>query len=598
MFSPLHFFSLNFTSLCSHHGKYCTTEIHFVPFCFFFAFQHKKLPDASDGTLSRQVDHELGNQAGDTDVSNSIKSGILYLEDSEDKEWKPHFFMLHQNKMFYTEHSPQSDTEDDDEGCYYEKTHLPNCIQPRESSATYEELHFSEPWFHGKLGSKGSEASRVVAQRLLQRYSSLGEGTFLVRESETFVGDYTLSFWAHNKDNHVRIRAKKDDSGNVRYSLIDSIDFDSLFSLITYYRSHKLVSSDFKICLNQSVPPPKAHESYEWYQANCTKARAEEMLCKVHFDGAFLVRPSEQEENCFAITFRAGGQIKHCRIAQEGRLFIVGNSRFESLVALVKHYERNPLYCKVKLSFVVNEDSLRRLGANNSSTSSVTCTASGKLTAAGGNVDSSSNSSLCMSANYIDSSSFDSNCAVSACPPVSAKAIFDYQASRNDELSFPKHAIITNIVKQDKNWWRGDYGGKIRYWFPANYVQELTSLNDNSDGDSNSPFGSLQKGSIEIVNCSVSVLGGPSHKFRIVSPDSNCPIDISAPSEDDLNEWVNKIRETSASVNEKLRQEKKIERDFKIAKEFSSLIVYCRAVPFSFNCKFVLFPFTLLALFY
>jgi phosphatidylinositol phospholipase C gamma-1 len=53
-----------------------------------------------------------------------------------------------------------------------------------------DELHFSEKWFHGKLAG-----GRAEAENLLRAYSSLGDGTFLVRESETFVGDYSLSFW-------------------------------------------------------------------------------------------------------------------------------------------------------------------------------------------------------------------------------------------------------------------------------------------------------------------------------------------------------------------------------------------------------------------
>ena len=53
-----------------------------------------------------------------------------------------------------------------------------------------EELHFSEKWFHGKL-----EGGRARAEHLLEEYSYLGDGTFLVRESDTFVGDFSLSFW-------------------------------------------------------------------------------------------------------------------------------------------------------------------------------------------------------------------------------------------------------------------------------------------------------------------------------------------------------------------------------------------------------------------
>ena len=52
------------------------------------------------------------------------------------------------------------------------------------------ELHYSEKWFHGKL-----EGGRKKADDLLENHSYLGDGTFLVRESETFIGDYSLSFW-------------------------------------------------------------------------------------------------------------------------------------------------------------------------------------------------------------------------------------------------------------------------------------------------------------------------------------------------------------------------------------------------------------------
>ena len=53
-----------------------------------------------------------------------------------------------------------------------------------------DELHYSEKWFHGKL-----EGGRKRADDLLREYSSLGDGTFLVRDSDTFVGDFSLSFW-------------------------------------------------------------------------------------------------------------------------------------------------------------------------------------------------------------------------------------------------------------------------------------------------------------------------------------------------------------------------------------------------------------------
>lgn len=84
------------------------------------------------------------------------------------------------------------------------------------------------------------------------------------------------------------------------------------------------------------------------------------------------------------------------------------------------------------------------------------------------------------------------------------KALYDYRAQREDELCFPKQALILNVDKQEGGWWvnvsvhvlpshvtshlektvmglrlifrwRGDYGGKKQLWFPANYVEEVPS---------------------------------------------------------------------------------------------------------------------------
>lgn len=66
---------------------------------------------------------------------------------------------------------------------------------------------------------------------------------------------------------------------------------------------------------------------------------------------------------------RAEGKIKHCRIQQEGRLFMLGSSaEFESLVDLVSYYEKHPLYRKMRLRYPINEDTLDRMGTTVSRT--------------------------------------------------------------------------------------------------------------------------------------------------------------------------------------------------------------------------------------
>lgn len=68
------------------------------------------------------------------------------------------------------------------------------------------------------------------------------------------------------------------------------------------------------------------------------------------------------------------------------------------------------------------------------------------------------------------------------------KALYDYKAQNDDELSFCKHAIITNVKKKENDlWWTGDYGGKKQHYFPANYVLEMETTGGDacSDNDSN-----------------------------------------------------------------------------------------------------------------
>lgn len=185
--------------------------------------KHKKLPDGAEEN-SFAVRLEEGK---DMDLRNTIKNGILLLEDPVDKEWNPHAFVLTENKLYYTEnYSAPSETDVDSDG---EPDIDPNCIPE-------DELHFGECWFHGKL-----TGNRQEAEDLLKAHAHLGDGTFLVRESVTFVGDYCLSFWRQGKVNHCRIKLKQE-RGITKYYLIDTICFESLYSLITHYRQHSLRS--------------------------------------------------------------------------------------------------------------------------------------------------------------------------------------------------------------------------------------------------------------------------------------------------------------------------------------------------------------------
>ena len=147
---------------------------------------------------------------------------------------------------------------------------------------------------------------------ILQRYLSgdySSDGTFLVRESETNIGDYSLSFIYQNHCHHSRIIVTQDANGHKNYSLNAFVTFASLYELVTHYQTHPLRSQRFmQLYLTTPVPQPNSHEDKIWFYKNMTRSQAEDMLRRLRNDGAFLVRPSEKstanDENIFAISFR------------------------------------------------------------------------------------------------------------------------------------------------------------------------------------------------------------------------------------------------------------------------------------------------------
>ncbi|KAI5640351.1 phosphatidylinositol-specific phospholipase c, Y domain-containing protein [Phthorimaea operculella] len=556
--------------------------------------KHKKLPEGAEEN-SFAVRQEEGK---DLDLRNSIKNGILLLEDPTDNEWYPHAFVLTENKLYYTEnYSTQVETDADSDG-EPEVDNTPAVPQ--------DELHFGECWFHGKLAG-----NRQEAEELLQANAHLGDGTFLVRESVTFVGDYCLSFWRQGKVSHCRIKLKQD-RGLIKYYLIDSVCFDSLYSLITHYRQHPLRSQEFLITLKEPVPQPKKHEGKEWFLANCTRSHAEELLRKANVDGAFLVRPSDKEngfaisfslikkhegkewflanctrshaeellrkanvdgaflvrpsdkENGFAISFRTQREIKHCRIKQEGRLYTIGSVKFESLVELVYYYERNPLYKKVKLEYPISENVVSQI------------------------ISAPDDSSVYGTPGYMDPTWFRSK-RKHTFLKVTVKALYDYCARQDDELSFCKHAVITNVEKPDEGWWRGDYGGKRQHWFPANYVQEIEQRMPTIGGSRESEtaaLGALQKGFVDVLGAVVELVvgeesGSARWLVRIQSTTMCQPFDMAAPSREIALQWLSAIKEAAHSATARSLQHRKMERTWRIAKEMSDLIVYCRSVTFN-----------------
>ena len=279
-------------------------------------------------------------------------------------------------------------------------------------------------------------------------------------------------------------------------------------------------------------------------------------------DGAFLVRPSDKGPNAFVISFKANKKFKHCRIKVEGRLYVVGNMEFESLIELVNFYMKHPLYKKVKLSYPIPRDMLNRIG-----TMSI--------------------SDDCGAYSYMDPSIMQEK--------ITVKAMYDYKAQRDDELSFCKHAIIINVDKKaNLLWWTGDYGGKRQHYFPANYVVEInTSEGSGEDSGSDSlMLGSLQKGSLDVHGAVVELAYGNhpelDYLLRIQNPSMPNFFEVACQTKETALEWMAAIKEAAQNASVLEDERRRMERNSRVAKEMSDLIIYCRSVPFK-NSQWVFY---------
>lgn len=523
--------------------------------------KYKKLPDSalSSPTLSSATSMTSlygRDEAADlNDLSQSVKTGIMYMQDSVDNAWCPHYFVLSNNKLCYTD-KMTSDGQDemDDSSSISSQSSVDESSSngQRSSDVPNHELHYSEAWFHGRLSG-----GRLAADRLLKQHSSLGDGAFLVRESETFVGDYTLSFWRQGKVNHCRIKSRQD-GPNVKYFLVDNAVFNSLYELVTHYRTNALRSESFWLVLTEAVPQPDEHVGKPWYNENVSREQAEDMLCRLPIDGAFLVRKRTGDE--LALSFRADGKIKHCKIFREGRLFTIGSATFESLTQLVQYYERNPLYRRVTLRKAVNEDVVTNEGVEP------------------------------------DQCELYGTDIYHEPLTVRVRALYDFRSDKPlEELSFPRGAIINNVVKTGGDWWKGDYGGRRKLLFPANYVEELPDEDlsaSSADSDASRALGAMEKGAVSIsTDCSCTADGViradigrgavALYRMRIITSEMVRPLEAAVTEDTDRSDWMAKIKECSdrsVLVEKGLKQ---AEQQMKIAKELSDLVVYCRSVPYN-----------------
>ncbi|XP_032690536.1 1-phosphatidylinositol 4,5-bisphosphate phosphodiesterase gamma-1-like [Odontomachus brunneus] len=99
-------------------------------------------------------------------------------------------------------------------------------------------------------------------------------------------------------------------------------------------------------------------------------------------------------------------------------------------------------------------------------------------------------------------------------------------------------------------------------------------------------LGSLQKGSLDIMGAVVELTvcqerPGLEWILRIQNPSMCSIFEVATPSKDTALEWMSSIKETAQNASVRESQHKEMERAWRIAKEMSNLIVYCRSVAFN-----------------
>ncbi|XP_061628405.1 1-phosphatidylinositol 4,5-bisphosphate phosphodiesterase gamma-2 isoform X2 [Phyllopteryx taeniolatus] len=483
---------------------------------------------------------KLSVEGGDTskDFKAWQKQGDLEMWDPVNQRWNKHYCVISDVKLYYAEE--------------YE--------EDKEDLRKYQDLHCSETWFHGAI-----KEGRLMAERLIHDYCTETrgrDGTFLVRQSDSVPTDITLSFWRSGRVQHCRIRSFSEGQ-NIYYYLTANLQFPSVYALIQHYKENLLHCQDFELRLTDAVPHPNPHEQQGWFYPNLSRGEAEDHLLRIPRDGAFLIRQREGEPDSFAITFRGDGKVKHCRIQKEGNVYLLGTTtEFESLVEMVNYFKKKPLYRKTKLRYPVTPELVDRFSTD-------------KDTA-----------SLYEMKTYVQPNEIESSL-----PKNTVRAVYSYQATRPDELTFSKGALIHNVSKDNDGWWKGDHGGNVQLFFPSNYVEEVsnnTKLDFGKQDIEDNPLGELCKGVVDISKCNIQNLkNGKNGKLHVLTlqnmEQDGLHFDLAADSLEELFEWYKVAwgitqREMSKqfSREQEIRQQEEVEKKAEVAMEMSDLVVYCQ----------------------
>ncbi|KAG9510341.1 1-phosphatidylinositol 4,5-bisphosphate phosphodiesterase gamma-1 [Fragariocoptes setiger] len=623
---------------------------------FKIIIKHKKLPEEDSISIDRNFNdnnmmnnnitakresfdekiHHLQHQDSLVD-DDFLKKGVLFIKENPDERWIPQFFMLTTDQLVCIRDTDDMQALTDSEEESSDEILLSSGhrkLQHQNSSDsgdfvfttrdsidfcnTFKEHRPTAIWFGKAIINNRSEA-----EILLDKHAHLGDGTFLIRGSETFVGDHSLSLLHQGKKHHLKINTCKSQSGKSKYYLSKQNMFDSISALVAYYQMNSLKSSSIVQILTEPITEQNLtkslHKYEEWYHEGLSRVDAEEILKKFRVSGAFLVRPSEQEKDYYSLSFVSGQLIKHCRIRFERNAFFVGMfDRFSTLVDLVDHYKKCTLYMRTKLKHPISTKLIEEINADPCLTFRKSSIEASPSYMVGSVVKFMSvtpkvtllrlcYSLLCSNQDPdsflcpIKAQTLDSNNADSGADYLS---LDNNVANQNDQSNkiHPRH----KVRRDSSDWWKSktsnDSSSALNL-LPANYVDEprfegpavdsrgsANSSHRNSNDDLRPDvrrlhFDISEGTTVEYVDDQST---DDRFVFRVVSTVAkNYPpvetVKVAASTFEERQEWADLIKRLARSASDKNFKGKQLERSEGLAKELSDLIVYCKSVPFVRN---------------
>jgi len=155
---------------------------------------------------------------------------------------------------------------------------------------------------------------------------------------------------------------------------------------------------------------------FTWYYGKIRRAEAEQLLLQEEHDGAFLIRDSESTAGDFSLSVKFNNQVQHFKVLRDGAgkyfLWVV---KFNSLNQLVE-YHRAASVSRSQTIYLKDMLNAHEVG----------------------------------------------------------RALFDFVAQEDNELSFSRGDLVKVTDTTDQHWWNGKIHDRVGM-FPANYIQVITT---------------------------------------------------------------------------------------------------------------------------